>query len=194
MEQQNIQIYNYEGKEIRIIEKADGSLWWVASELAKVTGHKNIKTSIEKILDKDEVHIMDFADKTGRAHRIQTVNESGFYKLMFCSRLPQAKVFTKHVTSVILPTIRKTGAYNVNTPIFIEIAHDKQAVKELTEQKNTINKRLRFLKMRIEENENTVYTPYRDVLIRQIPHALPNPQTELQFESNANNDNNDLND
>jgi len=175
MENQNIQIYNYEGKEVRIIEKEDG-LWWVASELAEITGHKLIKRSIDEILDDDEVAIMNLVDKIGKTNHFQIINESGFYKLMFRSRLPKAKAFTKHVTSVILPTIRKTGGYNVHAPQLAEIAHDKQAFKELTEQKNAINKRLRFLKMRIEENENTVYSSYGRIYYGQLQKQTALPQ------------------
>ena len=83
---------------------------------------------------------------------------------MFRSKLPQAKAFTKYVTSVILPTVRKTGSYNTNAPLLSEIAKDKQAIQILTEQKNAINKRLRFLKMRVEENENIVYSSYKMTL------------------------------
>ena len=178
MEKQNIQTYNYKGKEVRVIERADGSLWWVASELAEVTGHKDINTSV-RVLDDDEVHIMRLVDKAGKTNNFQVINESGFYKLMFRSKLPQAKAFTKYVTSVILPTIRKTGGYNSNAPQLTEIAHDKQAVKELTEQKNAINKRLRFLKMRIEENENAVYSSYREV--KQIYEQTNYYQLQLGF-------------
>jgi len=73
-----------------------------------------------------------------------------------------------------------------NNTVFIskmtEIAHDKQAVRELTEQKNTLNKRLRFLRMRIEDNENAVYAPYRANFPKQIKQPQQqNYQMELGF-------------
>ena len=37
----------------------------------------------------------------------------------------------------------------------------QQEIKELTEQKNALNQRLRFLKKRIEANENIVYSSLR---------------------------------
>jgi phage antirepressor YoqD-like protein len=39
------------------------------------------------------------------------INESGLYALVLSSKLPQAKVFKRWVTSEVLPQIRKTGAY-----------------------------------------------------------------------------------
>ena len=100
MEKHNIKIYNYKGKEARIIEK-EGCLWWVASDLSKITGHRAIRTSTNKILNANEIDIIYITDITGRANHFQIINESGFYKLMFRSKLPQAKAFTKFVTSVM---------------------------------------------------------------------------------------------
>lgn len=42
------------------------------------------------------------------------VNESGLYNLIFQSRKPEAKAFRKWVTAEVLPTIRKTGRYEMN--------------------------------------------------------------------------------
>lgn len=39
------------------------------------------------------------------------INESGVYALVFSSKLPKAKEFKHWVTSEVLPTIRKHGAY-----------------------------------------------------------------------------------
>lgn len=41
------------------------------------------------------------------------VNESGLYHLIFQSRKPEAKAFRKWVTSEVLPSLRKTGKYEV---------------------------------------------------------------------------------
>ena len=41
------------------------------------------------------------------------INESGMYALIFGSKLSTAKQFKKWVTSEVLPTIRKTGSYNI---------------------------------------------------------------------------------
>ena len=43
------------------------------------------------------------------------VNESGLYNLIFQSRKPEARKFRKWVTGEILPSIRKTGRYEVGS-------------------------------------------------------------------------------
>ena len=41
------------------------------------------------------------------------INESGFYSIIFASQKEEAKTFQRWVTSIVLPTIRKTGCYNI---------------------------------------------------------------------------------
>ena len=44
------------------------------------------------------------------------INESNLYKTIFQSRKESAERFTDWVTSEVLPTLRKTGAYQVSAP------------------------------------------------------------------------------
>ena len=41
------------------------------------------------------------------------INESGFYSLILISQNPEAIAFKKWVTSMVLPSIRKSGSYNI---------------------------------------------------------------------------------
>jgi len=47
----------------------------------------------------------------GREQQTTLINESGVYSLVFGSKLKSAKQFKKWVTSEVLPSIRKAGAY-----------------------------------------------------------------------------------
>jgi prophage antirepressor-like protein len=48
---------------------------------------------------------------TVQNRKVKAINESGFYKLIFKSTKPEAKVFQKWVTSEVLPSLRKSGFY-----------------------------------------------------------------------------------
>ena len=54
----------------------------------------------------------------GNLVKTALINESGLYSLILSSKLPSAKSFKRWVTSEILPSIRKHGAYM--TPDTIE--------------------------------------------------------------------------
>lgn len=57
-------------------------------------------------------------DTPGGKQNVVTINESGLYSLIMSSKLPLAKQFKRWVTSDVLPSIRKHGAYM--TPQTIE--------------------------------------------------------------------------
>jgi prophage antirepressor-like protein len=63
------------------------------------------------------------------------LTESGVYKLVFKSRKPNAEKFTDWVTDEVLPTLRKTGSYELpqkNNPKTEHLASVNNAVKILT--------------------------------------------------------------
>ena len=47
----------------------------------------------------------------GGTQSVTVINESGLYSLVLASKLPSARRFRRWVTSVVLPSIRKTGSY-----------------------------------------------------------------------------------
>ncbi len=63
------------------------------------------------------------------------VNESNLYKVIFQSRKPEAEQFTEWVTSEVLPTIRKHGAYATPQTIEQMINDPDFTIQLLTELK-----------------------------------------------------------
>ena len=68
-------------------------------------------------LKKDGVGTAEVIDNIGRKQLANFINESNLYKLVFQSRKPEAEKFADWVTSEVLPTIRKHGAYMTETVI-----------------------------------------------------------------------------
>lgn len=68
-------------------------------------------SQVMKRLDDGVVTIHPIPDRLGRMQQANFVNEDGLYDVILDSRKPEAKVFRKWVTSEVLPSIRKHGAY-----------------------------------------------------------------------------------
>lgn len=72
-----------------------------------------------RLLDDDEadVHKVDSRSVNGveQAREVSIINESGLYHLVLMSKKPEAKKFRKWVTEEVLPSIRKTGSYSIQT-------------------------------------------------------------------------------
>lgn len=104
----DLQIFNYNGNEVRTIQK-DGEPWWVLKDVCNVLDIKN-PTDVTKRLDADEVTRFNLGGLSGETN---IINESGLYNVILRSDKPEAKPFRKWVTSEVLPSIRKTGGYQV---------------------------------------------------------------------------------
>ena len=67
-------------------------------------------SDVFKRLDADEKGVGQI-DTLGGSQTMNIINESGLYNVILRSDKPEAKPFRKWVTSEVLPTIRKHGAY-----------------------------------------------------------------------------------
>lgn len=93
---------------IRVTE-INNEPWWVLADVCKVLEIGNSRMVASR-LDKDE--LMSVKLTSGRQKREMTViNESGLYAVILRSDKPQAKPFRKWITSEVIPSIRKHGAY-----------------------------------------------------------------------------------
>jgi len=70
-------------------------------------------SQVMKRLDNGVVTVHPITDSMGRTQNANFINEDGLYDVILDSRKPQAKLFRKWVTSEVLPSIRKTGSYNM---------------------------------------------------------------------------------
>jgi prophage antirepressor-like protein len=102
--------FNFHGSPIRIV-MIKGDPWFVASDVCEIIGIENARDAISRI-KKDSVGTTDVIDSIGRRRKTKIVNETGFYRLIFQSRKPEAERFTDWVTGEVLPQIRKTGRYS----------------------------------------------------------------------------------
>lgn len=95
---------------VRVIMR-DGEPWFVAKDVCEILELGNPRSSVA-LLDDDEkgVHTMD---TLGGPQAMVIISESGLYALIFRSRKPEAKAFSRWVRQEILPSIRKTGAYGL---------------------------------------------------------------------------------
>ena len=90
----------------------NGEPWFVGIDVATALGYQNGSRDIQRHVgkeDKTEVPLYDGI----QTRNIIAINESGLYDLIFESRLPKAKEFRHWVTSDVIPSIRKTGKYEI---------------------------------------------------------------------------------
>ncbi len=96
---------------VRSMLDEGGNPWFVAKDIAKVLEIQNIRQNLSE-LDEDEKGVC-ITDTLGGPQEMTTISESGLYFLVFRSRKPQARAFSKWVRAEVLPTLRKTGTYTI---------------------------------------------------------------------------------
>lgn len=105
----DIQTFNYNSNEVRTIQ-CDGNPWFVLKDVCQILG-LGTPARVAERLDGDEVSLAHITDSIGRQQETTIINESGLYSVILRSDKPEAKPFRKWVTSEVLPSIRKHGAY-----------------------------------------------------------------------------------
>ncbi len=106
----DLQIFNSpEFGTIRTIDKG-GEPWFVGKDVANALGFTNSRDAISTHVFLEDRGV-DSIDTPGGNQKMTVINESGVYALVFGSRLTTAKKFKHWVTSEIIPSIRKHGAY-----------------------------------------------------------------------------------
>ena len=99
--------------ELRVLE-IDDELWFIGKEVANALGYKDLKNAVKAHVNAEDRKLLLRGQNTPLEipnRGLTIINESGLYSLILSSKLPSAKEFKHWVTSEVLPSIRKNGAY-----------------------------------------------------------------------------------
>lgn len=89
----------------------DGEPWFVAADLAAVLDYSET-AAMTRHLDDDEKGLST-VQTLGGPQEMTIISESGLYAAILKSRKPEARQFRRWVTGEVLPSIRKTGSYQM---------------------------------------------------------------------------------
>lgn len=157
--------------ELRTV-KIDGEPWFIGKDVAEALGYSNTsKAIITHVADEDKIIKMLPNSQNGKTvGKTYIINESGLYSLILSSKLPSAKEFKHWVTSEVLPSIRKNGAYIRNqenmTPAEI-VARGLIAAQKIIEEREKeivhLNNRCGRLTQTIAEKQDVINAISRNV-------------------------------
>lgn len=160
---------------LRVVER-DGETWFVAKDVCNSLGILNVSDTLSKSLDADEKGV-DSIYTLGGMQRMATVNESGLNTLVLQSRKPEARRFRKWVTSEVLPSIAKTGRYDMSAsalPDFANPAESARAWAEQYEQHKLSETKALALTAQIERDKPKVLFANSQHIYRQTEaHHVP---------------------
>ncbi len=134
---------NPEFGKVRTME-INGEPYFVGKDVAIILGYAKPENAIANHVDTEDKTLTPIQGGCSTGSQNTTIiNESGLYSLILSSKLPKAKEFKHWVTSEVLPSIRKHGAYAVdellNDPefaikTFTALKEERERSKRLSEQ------------------------------------------------------------
>lgn len=136
--------------EIRTVMK-DGEPMFCLADVCKALGLEQVSRVKTRLKD-DGVTTSKVIDRLGREQEATFINESNLYKTIFQSRKESAERFTDWVTTEVLPSIRKTGAYGKPLSTSEQIRLLAQGNTELTERVDKVETKITSL-----ENDMPLY-------------------------------------
>ena len=108
-----IGIRDYGDIPVRIFGNPEAPLY-VAVDVCRCLDLANPSKAIASLDEDEKATLTNSEGRAGNgAQTFNVITESGLYALIFKSRKAKAKEFRKWVTSVVIPSIRKTGQYSI---------------------------------------------------------------------------------
>ena len=107
----SLQLFDFKGKQVRVVI-IDGEPWFVAKDVCERlniawTGKQTLSS-----LPDSWIRVRSFLTPQGNQDLI-IISEAGMYKFAFRSNKEEAEAFTNWVAADVLPTLRKTGKYEL---------------------------------------------------------------------------------
>lgn len=127
----NLQLFEFENQKVRTL-KIDDEPYFVGKDVANILGYSNPNKALRDHIDAEDKRGERIVTPSGNQVTI-VINESGLYSLILSSKMPNAKRFKHWVTSEVLPTIRKHGAYMTDEKAF-DVVNNKDGLASLLQQ------------------------------------------------------------
>lgn len=108
-----LEVFHYADRDVRTVS-VDGELWFVLADICGVLGVTNVG-NVAARLDEADIRQTDISSG-GQRRAVTIVSESGMYEVVIRSDKPEARRFRWWVTHEVIPAIRRTGTYAVETP------------------------------------------------------------------------------
>lgn len=107
-----LQVFTYNESDVKVrAQMIDENPWFVAKDLCDYLDLNDVGQAVERLDDDEKLTRTLYVSGQGR--QMWLVNESGMYALVIRSNKPKAREFRKWITNEILPTLRKTGRYEL---------------------------------------------------------------------------------
>ncbi len=108
------QSFDFHSNSVRVITDPNQEFWFCGVDVCNILGYENSRATIQKHCKQGGVSKRYTPTQSGEQEMI-FINEPNLYRLIIKSRKPEAEPFETWVFEEVLPQIRKTGKYEVQS-------------------------------------------------------------------------------
>ncbi|WP_448175942.1 BRO-N domain-containing protein [Morganella morganii] len=164
--QSDISVIRFEGVQVRVI-KINNEPWFIAKDVCAALELSNSRMSL-LALDTDEKGV-SLTYTLGGNQKMNTISESGFYKLIARSRKASipgtfAHRFSNWVFRDVIPSIRKTGAYGVPFGLLNDFTRRSNEYLKVSSQRGRDLQSCKAEKISLETEEKQLWDEYQPQL------------------------------
>jgi prophage antirepressor-like protein len=172
-----VEVFKFEGNEIRTHIDESGNSWWSVKDVCEVLCIKYHRDATSRLVGNVTRRVIVDAEE------ITAVSEPGLYQLVLKSKKPNALKFQDWITSEVLPSIRKTGAYSVVpkeelSPLDILENHVRH-MRRLESSNQRLSEEIKVVAIEAkQENDTLTYDQIMDLgnLISSIKRVSKDPK------------------
>lgn len=112
--------FQFGDKTVRVHIDDHDNLWWEAQDVCAILDIRDISKAVSRLKLGEK--------KTSESRNVLIINEKGLYRLIMRSNKPEAERFQDWVFHDVLPSIRKTGKYEISRqePLLHEMSLSEQ--------------------------------------------------------------------
>ncbi len=144
----------YNNYNFLIFKDKNNKVWFNASQMCRILGYVNPNDTIKLLVNKKHVKRLKNIFNNYKIYPNAQpdslyLNESGLYSLLIRSKKPNAEKFFLWVVEKVLPSIRKTGSYFIDTKTKEEFDN----LNKIIEEKNAELKEKNLKILTLENNQ-----------------------------------------
>lgn len=135
-----VQVFNFEANEVRTVV-IENEVWLVGKDVANVLGYKDTVNALKSHVDQEDKQIIQRWQNTTLEipnRGLTLINQSGVISLALSSKLPSARKFKRWVTSEVIPSVLKHGAYLTDQKIEEVLTNPDTIIRLATELKESV--------------------------------------------------------
>lgn len=152
-----LSVFDFDSLVVRVY-LINGEPWFVAKDVCTVLDIANSRDAIDR-LDDDQKGVVN-TDTLGGKQDMAILSESGLYCIVFTSRKQEAKNFRRWLSDDVIPSIRKTGKYELkpqpNKPALMPDELALRTGKAIAEIENLLSHNPRLCQVLIDHAMNSV--------------------------------------